>query len=75
MENTLNMLFKEAKNNYDIIYKTYKVLEKSYELKISIHTAGQWLLDNMYIIDEEYENIKEAKKGLRGKKITRYKIT
>ena len=74
MENTLNMLFKEAKNNYDIRYKTYKVLEKSYELKISIHTAGQWLLDNMYIIDEEYENIKEAKKGLRGKKLPVVKL-
>ncbi len=69
METRLTKLFKEANKNYKIIFKTYKILEKSYELKIPIHSAGQWILDNMYIIDQEYENIKEANKSLKYKKL------
>ena len=30
---------------------------------------GQWLLDNMYIIEEEYEKIKESKKSLKNKRL------
>lgn len=74
MEARLNKLFKEANKNYKIIFKTYKILEKSYELKIPIHSAGQWILDNMYIIDQEYENIKEANKSLKYKKLPVIKI-
>lgn len=68
MEARLNKLFKEANKNYKIIYRTYKILEKSYELKIPIHSAGQWILDNMYIIDQEYESIKESSKSLKNKR-------
>ncbi len=52
-----------------IILKTYNILEKSYEKNISIHSAGQWLLDNMYIIEEEYEKINESKKSLKNKRL------
>ncbi len=69
MEARLYKLFVEANKNYKIIFKTYKILEKSYELKIPIHSAGQWILDNMYIIDQEYDNIKESARSLKFKKL------
>lgn len=69
MKHTLNSIFKEAKENYDIICKTHKLLESSYELKIPIHSAGQWILDNMYIIEEQYEEIRECSKSLKTKRL------
>lgn len=69
MKNSLDSTFREAEKNYKIILKTYKVLEKTYDMKIQIHSAGQWLLDNMYIIEQEYEEVKEAKKVLKNKKL------
>lgn len=69
MKYTLNSIFKEADENYKIIIKTNKLLESTSELKIPPHAAGQWILDNMYIIEEEYEDIKESKKILKGKKL------
>ena len=75
MEKSLNSLFNESEKNYRIRSSTYKILEKSNEIKIPIHSAGQWLLDNMYIIDEEYELIKGSLKFLKKKKATSDKIT
>ncbi len=69
MKNTLHGIFKEARANYDIIYDTYKILEKSTDLKIQIHSAGQWLLDNMYIIQEAYQEIKYSEVNLKNKKL------
>lgn len=69
MKNTLNEIFNEAHDNFELINKTYKILEKSYDMKISIHSAGQWLLDNMYIIEQEYSIIKEEKKNLKNKRL------
>ena len=69
MKISLKSTFKEAEKNYKIISKTYKILEKTYEMKLQVHSAGQWILDNMYIIEQEYEEIKEAKKTLKNKKL------
>ena len=69
MKNALNGLFKSADEYYSVISNTYRLLERSYDRKISIHAAGQWLLDNMYIIEEEYEKIKESKKSLKNKRL------
>lgn len=69
MKHTLNSIFKEAEGNYTIICKTHKLLESSYELKIPIHSAGQWILDNMYIIEEQYEEIKDARRSLKSKRL------
>ncbi len=69
MKNALNDLFRDAESHYKNISDTYKLLEKSYEKKISIHSAGQWLLDNMYIIEEEYQKIKDSKRGLKNKRL------
>lgn len=69
MKHTLNSIFKEAEENYNIICKTHKLLESSYELKIPIHSAGQWILDNMYIIEEQYEEIKDVRRSLKSKRL------
>ena len=46
-------------NNFRFITKTYDILNSHMKLKISIHPAGEWLLDNYYIIEETYKNIKK----------------
>ncbi|MEG2348073.1 MAG: glucoamylase family protein [Clostridia bacterium] len=69
MKNTLNSLFIEVKKDYKIIRETYKILETTYDMKLSIHSAGQWLLDNMYIIEEEYECIIADKNVFKNRKL------
>lgn len=65
MKSSLRSIYREANNNYEMIEKTYKLLELTYDMKINIHPAGQWLLDNMYIIEQEYDEIIETKKALK----------
>ena len=69
MKGTLKGLFKEAKRDYKIISKTYKILVKTYDMKIQMHSAGQWILDNMYIIEEQYGDILDNKRVLQNKKL------
>ena len=69
MNAKLRGIFNDAEKNFKIIANTHKILEKTYELKIPIHSAGQWILDNMYIIEQEYEEIKDQKKVLKDKKL------
>lgn len=69
MKGKLNGIFKEAQNDYKIISKTYKILVKTYDQKIQMHSAGQWILDNMYIIEEQYNDIIENKRVLKNKKL------
>lgn len=52
----------ELNKNYKIIKATYNLLNMNNELKIPSHSAGQWLLDNMYIIEQEYSILKESLK-------------
>lgn len=69
MKNTLKNIFIEAEQNYKIILETYKVLEKTYEMKLPSHSAGQWILDNMYIIEQQYNDVLESKKSLKHMKL------
>ena len=69
MKSKLNNVFIEAEKNYKIIQKTYKILEKTYDMKIQTHSAGQWILDNMYIIEQEYEEIKTQRRILKNRKL------
>ena len=69
MKNTLKNIFIEAEQNYKIILETYKVLEKTYEMKLPSHSAGQWILDNMYIIEQQYNDVLESKKSLKHLKL------
>ena len=74
MGNSVNALFKDANKYYNIILKTYKTLEKSYSLKLPIHSAGQWLLDNMYIIEQEYSTLKDDYRRIKRKKLPVIKL-
>ena len=46
--------------NFNFITKTYEILSKHLKMGITIHPAGEWLLDNYYIIEETYHGIKKS---------------
>ncbi|MBQ8042798.1 MAG: hypothetical protein IJ272_01440 [Clostridia bacterium] len=50
----------ELKSAFKLIKATYDLLNMNSDLKIPSHSAGQWLLDNMYIIEQEYTTTKNA---------------
>jgi len=45
--------------NFKQITKTYDILNSNLKLGINIHPAGEWLLDNYYILEETYKTIKK----------------
>lgn len=45
--------------NFYYITKTYDLLNLNLKEKIDIHPAGEWLLDNYYVIEETYKTIKK----------------
>ena len=45
--------------DYKFILETYNLLSKHLKLGIKIHSAGEWILDNYYIIEETYKTIKK----------------
>ena len=45
--------------NYRFIFETYRLLNKHIKLGIKIHSAGEWLLDNFYIIEETVKSIEK----------------
>ena len=57
------------KENFDFISQTYDILNENIRLKIPIHPAGEWLLDNYYIIEE---TVKGIEKDLSLKKYINY---
>ena len=46
-------------DNFKQITKTYDILNYNLKLGINIHPAGEWLLDNYYILEETYRTIKK----------------
>lgn len=48
-----------VKENYKFILETYQLLDKHIKLGIKIHSAGEWLLDNFYIIEETVKSIEK----------------
>ncbi len=40
------------RQDYERILETYRLLNKHMKLGIKIHSAGEWLLDNFYVIEE-----------------------
>ena len=46
-------------NDYKFILDTYNLLTKHIKLGIKIHSAGEWILDNFYIIEETVKSIKQ----------------
>ncbi len=51
--------------NFHVIEQVYELLNEHLKLGISIHPAGEWLLDNLYIIEE---TVKQIQKELTLKK-------
>ena len=39
--------------NFEFITRVYNLLNEHVKLKINIHPAGEWLLDNYYIIEDK----------------------
>ena len=46
-------------DNFDTITMVYNLLSEHIKLKIPIHPAGEWLLDNYYIIEETVKSIEK----------------
>ncbi|MBO5478240.1 MAG: hypothetical protein J6A04_00690 [Clostridia bacterium] len=46
-------------DNFDFITKTYELLNMHLKMKINIHPAGEWLLDNYYMIEETVKMIQK----------------
>ena len=47
------------KENFEFITKTYELLNQDLKLGVNIHPAGEWLLDNYYIIEEICKGIEK----------------
>ena len=45
-----------VKENLNFIYDVYKFLSEDIKNKIPIHPAGEWILDNFYIIEKNIKN-------------------
>ena len=45
--------------NYAIIKEVYELLNEHVKQEISIHPAGEWILDNFYIIEETVKSIRQ----------------
>ena len=41
------------RDDFSVITKAYRILTESLEKKVPISLAGEWLLDNYYIIEEQ----------------------
>ena len=51
---------KKVEENFNNILETYELLNKHLKLGIKVHSAGEWLLDNFYIIEEIVRNIEKS---------------
>lgn len=69
MQDYILPLYLEAIRNYKAIKLTYDLLNSVNDLKIPVHSAGQWILDNMYIIEQEYNIAIEELKNIGGNKL------
>ena len=58
-----------VKENYEYIYMVFKLLNEHLKSDIPIHPAGEWILDNFYIIEK---TVKTIIKDLSPKKYTNF---
>ena len=45
--------------NYKFILETYQILNQHLKLGIKIHSAGEWVLDNFYVIEEIVKTLRK----------------
>ncbi len=57
--NTNTYPIPRLKDNFMQITKTYEFLNQNLKLGIQIHPAGEWLLDNYYVIEETYKTVRK----------------
>ena len=57
------------RENFEFIKETYILLNEHVKLGINIHPAGEWILDNFYIIEE---TVKQIEKQLPLKKYKKF---
>jgi len=55
----LNWLISRLNSNYRIIAETYRVLNDDVQNGYQVPPSAEWLLDNFYVIEEEYKDIKQ----------------
>jgi len=65
MQDYILPIYLEMKKNYKTIKLTHDLLNSTTTLKIPVHSAGQWILDNMYIIEQEYVVALEGLKNIK----------
>ena len=65
MQDYILPIYLEVRKNYRTIKLTYDLLNSTSLLKIPVHSAGQWLLDNMYIVEQEYVVSLEGLKNIK----------
>ena len=58
-----------VKENYEYIYMVFKLLNNHLKQNIPIHPAGEWILDNFYIVEK---TVKTIIKDLSIKKYTNF---
>ena len=51
---------KKMQKNFGNILKTYELLNEHLKLGLPIHSAGEWLLDNFYVIEETVKSIEKS---------------
>lgn len=56
--------------NFKFIEKTYNLLNEHIKKNINIYSAGEWLLDNFYVIEE---TVKRVNLTLNSKKYKKFK--
>ena len=47
------------RENYKFILETYNLLNRHLKMGIKIHSAGDWILDNFYVIEETVKSIEK----------------
>lgn len=58
LNNLKRNILKEISQSYSSIYKSYKYFKKLSKNKYKTIESSNWLLDNLYLIEREYNNIK-----------------
>ena len=56
--NCRRKLIKSLDNSYGHIIKTYEYLDKQVKQRKEILPAAEWMIDNLYLIEREYKDIK-----------------
>ncbi len=74
MQDYILPLYLEAIRNYKAIKLTYDLLNSANDLKIPVHSAGQWILDNMYIIEQEHSVAIEGLKAITENRLPYVKL-